>query len=54
MRALHREGRIGGLLDDLLVTVGNLASLSAMTKIGADIAATLKQRGVGAVVLPAT
>jgi len=54
MRALQREGRIGGLLDDLLVTVGNLASLSAMKKIGAEMAATLKQRGVGAVVLPAT
>ena len=54
MRALHREGVIGGLLDELLVTVGNLASLSAMKKIGAEMAATLKQRGVGAVVLPAT
>lgn len=54
MRALQREGRIGGLLDDLLVTVGNLASLSAMQKIGAEMAAALKQRGVGAVVLPAT
>ena len=54
MRALQREGVIGGLLDDLLVTVGNLASLNAMKNIGADMAATLKQRGVGAVVLPAT
>ena len=54
MRALQREGIIGGLLDDLLVTVGNLASLNAMKKIGAEMAATLKQRGVGAVVLPAT
>ena len=54
MRALQREGIIGGLLDDLLVTVGNLASLSAMKKIGAEMAATLKQRGVGAVMLPAT
>lgn len=54
MRTLQREGVIGGLLDELLVTVGNLASLSAMKKIGAEMAATLKQRGVGAVVLPAT
>ena len=54
MRALQRERRIGGVLDELLVTVGNLASLSAMKKIGADMAAFLKQRGVGAVVLPAT
>lgn len=54
MRDLQREGRIGGVLDELLVTVGNLASLSAMKKIGAEMAASLKQRGVGAVVLPAT
>ena len=54
MRDLQRQRRIGGLLDDLLVTVGNLASLSAMKKIGAEMAASLKQRGVGAVVLPAT
>ena len=54
VRALQRQGVIGGLLDELLVTVGNLASLSAMKKIGAEMAATLKQRGVGAVVLPAT
>ena len=54
LRALHREGRIGGVLDELLVTVGNLASLSAMKKIGAEMAASLKQRGVGAVLLPAT
>ena len=54
VRTLQREGRIGGVLDDLLVTVGNLASLNAMKKIGTEIAATLKQRGVGAVLLPAT
>ena len=54
VRTMQREWRIGGLLDDLLVTVGNLASLNAMKKIGAEIAATLKQRGVGAVLLPAT
>ena len=54
MRALQRERRIGGVLDELLVTVGNLGSLGAMKKIGAEMAASLKQRGVGAVVLPAT
>ena len=54
VRTLQREGRIAGVLDDLLVTVGNLASLSAMEKIGAEMAAWLKQRGVGAVLLPAT
>lgn len=54
LRALERAGRIGKLLDDLFVTVGNLGSLNAMKRIGADIAARLVQRGVQAVVLPAT
>jgi glycine reductase len=54
LRALEREGVIGALLDDLFVTVGNGGSLNAMKRIGAEIASTLLQRGVGAVVLPAT
>lgn len=54
MRALQREGRIGGLLDDILVTVGNGGHLNAMKRMGAEMATTLRQRGVGAVLLPAT
>ena len=54
VRALEREGMIGQLLDELFVTVGNLGSLNAMKHIGAEIANTLVQRGVGAVILPAT
>jgi glycine reductase len=54
LRALERAGVIGKLLDDLFVTVGNIGSLNAMKRIGAEIAATLVQRGVQAVVLPAT
>jgi glycine reductase len=54
VRALERQGTIGSLLDNLFVTVGNGGSLNAMKRIGAEIAATLQQRGVGAVVLPAT
>lgn len=54
MRALEREGIIGTLLDDVFVTVGNGGRLNAMKRIGAEMAAELKQRGVGAVVLPAT
>ena len=54
LRALERAGVIGKLLDDLFVTVGNMGSLNAMKRIGAEIAATLVQRGVQAVVLPAT
>jgi hypothetical protein len=34
--------------------VGNIGSLNAMKRIGAEIAATLVQRGVQGVVLPAT
>jgi betaine reductase len=54
VRALEREGVIGKLLGELCVTVGNLGSLNAMKRIGAEIANTLVQRGVGAVILPAT
>ena len=54
MRALEREGIIGSLLDDIFVTVGNGGKLNDMKRIGAEIAAALQQRGVGAVVLPAT
>ena len=54
LRALEREGMIGKLLDELFVTVGNIGSLNAMKRIGAEIAATLVQRGVRAVMLPAT
>jgi glycine reductase len=54
MRALEREGMIGKLFEELYVTVGNGGSLNAMKRIGREIAQTLAQRGVGAVVLPAT
>ena len=54
VRALEREGTIGGLLDELFVTVGNIGSLNAMKRMGAEIAAALLRRGVGAVILPAT
>jgi hypothetical protein len=51
---LERQGKIGRLLDELFVTVGNMGSLNAMKRIGAEIAAVLQQRGVGAVIVPAT
>jgi glycine reductase len=54
VRALEREGIIGGLLEDIYVTVGNGGRLNAMKRMGAEIATILKQRGVGAVILPAT
>jgi glycine reductase len=54
LRELERRGIIGSLLDELFVTVGNMGSLNAMRRIGAEIAVELRHRGVGAVVLPAT
>jgi glycine reductase len=54
LRELERSGQVGELLDTLYVTVGNLSSLNAMRRIGADIAVELQQRGVGAVIVPAT
>ena len=54
MRELERQGVIGALLDEIFVTVGNMGSLNAMRRIGAEIATELLKHGVGAVVLPAT
>ena len=54
LRDLEEQGRIGQLLNDLFVTVGNMGSLNAMKRIGAEIAAELKKREVGAVIIPAT
>jgi betaine reductase len=54
LRELERDGVLGKLLDDVFVTVGNMGSLNAMKRIGAEIAARLVQRGVQAVLLPAT
>jgi glycine reductase len=54
LRAVEREGMIGKLLDEMFVTMGNMGSLNAMKRIGAEIAQMLLQRGVGAVLLPAT
>lgn len=54
MRTLVHQGRIGDLLETIFVTVGNGGRLNAMKRMGAEIAATLQQQGVGAVILPAT
>jgi glycine reductase len=54
LRDLERRGKIGRLLDELFVTVGNLGSLNAMKRIGAEIAADLLRHKVGAVIVPAT
>jgi len=54
LRELEREGQVGQLLDTLYVTVGNMGALNAMKRMGAEIAADLQQRGVGAVIVPAT
>ena len=54
LRELVQRGVIGALHNELFVTVGNMGSLSAMRRIGAEIAAELTSRGVGAVLVPAT
>jgi glycine reductase len=54
LRELERQSVIGSLLNELFVTVGNMGSLNAMRRIGADIATELVQRGVGAVIVSAT
>lgn len=54
LRELLHRGVIGALYNELFVTVGNMGSLNAMRRIGAEIAAELTQRGVGAVIVPAT
>lgn len=54
LREAEQQGVIGALSPELFVTVGNLGSLNAMRRIGAEIAAELVQRGVGAVIVPAT
>jgi glycine reductase len=54
LRELECEGQIGQLLNTLYVTVGNIGALNAMKRMGAEIAADLQQRGVGAVIVPST
>jgi hypothetical protein len=54
LRELVQRGVIGDLYPELFVTVGNLGSLNAMRRIGAEIAAELTNRGVAAVLVPAT
>ncbi len=54
LRDLEREGQIGQLINTLFVTVGNMGALNAMKRMGAEIATDLQQRGVGAVIVPAT
>jgi glycine reductase len=54
LRELERQGVIGSLYNELFVTVGNMGSLNAMRRIGAEIATELMQYGVGAVIVPAT
>ena len=54
MRVLEREGIFGKLYDEYCVTCGNAGTISTMRRIGSEIGAYLKQKGVSAVVLTAT
>jgi glycine reductase len=54
LRTLERIGEIGHLLEDYYVTVGNGGQVADMASFAAAIAAELKDRGVTAVISPAT
>ncbi len=54
MRALERGGVIGKLYDEYCVTCGNVGTLSAMRRIGQEIAQYLREKLVSAAVLTAT
>jgi betaine reductase len=53
-RSLEREGAIGELHDEYLVTAGNGTSVAAARRFGAEWAALLRERGVQAAILTAT
>ena len=54
LRALEREGRIGRLHDRYYVTVGNGTSVDRARHFGEQIAASLVNEGVAAVILTST
>ena len=53
-RALEREGAIGRLHDEFLVTVGNGTSVATARRFGVEWAAELRKAGVQAAILTAT
>jgi glycine reductase complex component B subunit gamma len=53
-RALEREGAIGRLHDEFLVTVGNGTSVAVARRFGVEWAAELRKAGVQAAILTAT
>jgi len=54
LRELESEGRIGHLHDTYFATVGNATSVETAARLGAEIAATLVNVGVQAVILTST
>jgi glycine reductase complex component B subunit gamma len=53
-RALEREGRIGRLHEAFYTTTGNGTPVVSATRFGREIAAELKNEGIGAVLLSGT
>jgi glycine reductase complex component B subunit gamma len=53
-RALEREGTIGRLHDEFLVTIGNGTSVATARRFGVEWAAELRKAGVQAAILTAT
>jgi glycine reductase len=54
LRALQNDGRVGSLVDQCYVTMGNGGQIATMTRIGQEIGQALQEQGVDAVVLTAT
>jgi glycine reductase complex component B subunit gamma len=54
MRSLEKAGKIGKLYDEYCVTTGNAGNITKMRRIGAEIAAYLKEKHVDGAVLTAT
>jgi len=54
MRSLEKEGFIGKLYEEYLVTTGNMTNVSTCQKLGREMGDYLKSRHVTGVILTAT
>lgn len=54
LRSLEKEGEIGGLFKEYLVTCGNMTAVATMKKLGHEMGEYLKKHNVQGVILTAT
>lgn len=54
MRELEKDGEIGGLFEEYLVTCGNMTAIATMKKLGHEMGEYLKEHNVQGVILTAT